>query len=87
MTRSSGKEDKMENRRTESARENDDSEMLEEAEGAPSQQGAAGGNLQRDVGTQSTLERIQDPEAQEGVTKEDDIAHGQRYPAERRGDS
>ena len=76
----------MDNRRTETARDNDDSEMLENAERAPSQQGSAGGNLQRDVGTQSTLERVQDPDAHEGVTKEDDIAHGQRYPVERRSD-
>ena len=77
----------MENRRTQTARENDDSELIQETDGAPSQQGRSGGNLQRDVGTQSTLERVKDPEAHEGVTKEDDIAHGQRYPVERRGDS
>lgn len=76
----------MENRRTETARENDDSELIDNIEKTPSQQGRSGGNLQSDVATQSSLERVQDPEAQEGVTKEDDIAHGQRYPVERRGD-
>ena len=76
----------MENPRTETARENDDSDLIANVEPAPSQQGTSGGNLHRDVGTQSTLERIQDPEAHEGVTKEDDIAHAQRYPVKRRGD-
>ena len=70
----------MENRRTETARENDDSDLIEDAERAPSQQGSSGGNLQRDVGTQASEERVRDPEAMEGVTKEDDIAHAQRYP-------
>ena len=77
----------MQNTRTETARENDDSETIENAERAPSQQGRAGGNLHRDVATQSSEERVQDPEATEGVTKEDDIAHGQRYPVDRRGDT
>ena len=65
-------------RRAETAKRNDDSEMLENADRAPSQGGRAGGNLQSDVATQSEEERVQDPEAMEGVTKEDDIAHGQR---------
>ena len=76
----------MDNRRTETARENDDSELIENSEPTPGQQDRSGGNLARDVGTQATLERIQDPEAHEGVTKEDDIAHAQRYPVKRRPD-
>lgn len=76
----------MDNKRTETARENDDSELIENIENTPDEQGRSGGNLQRDIGTQSALERVQDPEAHEGVTKEDDIAHGQRRPVERRGD-
>jgi hypothetical protein len=71
----------MDKRRTESARENDDSELIANAEPAPSQGGSAGGNLQKDVGTQATLERVRDPEALEGVDKQDDINHQQRYPA------
>lgn len=55
----------MENRRTETARENDDSELIGNAERAPSQQGSFGGNLQRDVGTQASEERVRDPEATE----------------------
>ena len=65
-------------RRAETAKQNDDSEMPENAGRAPSQGGRSGGNLQSDVATQSEEERIRDAEAQEGVTKEDDIAHGQR---------
>lgn len=69
----------MENRRTESAREHDDSDIIEAAEPAPSQGGSSGGNLQEDVATQAELERVRDPEALEGVDKQDDIDHAQRY--------
>lgn len=72
-------------RRAETARQNDDSDIIEAAiedtDAAGGQQGRSGGNLQRDVGTQSEHERVSDPEANEGVTKEDDIAHGQRVQA------
>ena len=65
-------------RRAETAKQNDDSGIIEDADRAPSQGGRAGGNLQSDVATQAEEERIRDAEAHEGVTKEDDIAHGQR---------
>lgn len=65
-------------RRAETAKQNDDSELLQDSGSAPSQGGRAGGNLQADVATQSEEERIRDAGAHEGVTKEDDIAHGQR---------
>ncbi len=69
-------------RRAETAKQNDDSDMIEAADkegvATSSQQGRSGGNLQRDVGTQSEEERIRDADAHEGVTKEDDVAHGQR---------
>jgi hypothetical protein len=71
----------MDNRRTETARENDDSDLIDNAEPAPSQGGSSGGNLQEDVATQAELERVRDPEAHEGVDKQDDINHQQRYPA------
>jgi hypothetical protein len=73
----------MENRRTETARENDDSDIIERdsADFAPSQGGSSGGNLQEDVATQAELERVRDPQAQEGVDKQGDIDHQQRYPA------
>lgn len=69
----------MENRRTESAREHDDSDIIDRAEPAPPHGGSSGGNLQEDVATQAELERVRDPEALEGVDKQDDIDHAQRY--------
>jgi hypothetical protein len=72
-------EDDMDNRRTESARDNDDSELIDRAEPAPNQGGTSGGNLQEDVATQAELERVRDPEAMEGVDKQDDIDRGQAY--------
>jgi hypothetical protein len=70
-------------RRAETAKRNDDSGLTEGHErdsvDAPEQQGRAGGNLQRDIGTRAEDEkRVVDPQAHEGVAKEDDIAHGQR---------
>jgi hypothetical protein len=73
----------MENRRTETARDNDDSAIIERdsAEFEPRQSGSSGGNLQEDIATQAELERVRDPQAHEGVDKQDDIDHQQRYPA------
>jgi hypothetical protein len=71
----------MDNRRTDTARENDDSDIIDRAEPARSQGGTSGGNLQEDIATQAELERVRDPEAQEGVDKQDKIDHQQeRYP-------
>ena len=47
---------------------------------------ARGGNLQEDVATQAELEQVRDPDAMEGVDKQDDIDHGQRYPVRRPAD-
>ena len=69
----------MENRRTDTARENDDSDLIDSIEPTPPQGGSSGGNLQEDVATQAELERVRDPEAMEGVDKQDDIDHAQRY--------
>lgn len=73
----------MENRRTETARETDDSDIIDRdsAEFEPRQSGSSGGNLQEDIATQAELQRVRDPEAHEGVDKQDDIDHQQRYPA------
>jgi hypothetical protein len=80
MGRSFGaKETTMDNRRTDTAKDTDDSDIIDNAEPAPSQGGRSGGNLQEDVATQAELERVRDPEAQEGVDKQDDIDHQQRY--------
>jgi len=74
--------------RTDTARRHDDSELIDQAgsEPQPSQQGRSGGNLQKDVATQAAAERVHDPEAHERVTKEDDIAHGQRDRPDKRPD-
>lgn len=71
----------MENRRTETARENDDSDIIERDsdEFEPNQGGSSGGSLQEDIATQAELERVRDPEAHEGIDKQDDIDHQQRY--------
>lgn len=69
----------MDKPRTDSAREHDDSDIIDRAEPAPSQSGTSGGNMQEDIATQAELERVRDPEAREGVDKQDDIDHAQRY--------
>ena len=68
------------NRRAETAKQNDDSDILERSLEAPSFQGRNQGDLNTDIGTQAALERVDDPDATEGVTKQDDINHGQRTP-------
>ena len=77
----------MENRRTETARENDDSHIIDRVEPAPSQGGSSGGNLQEDIATQAELERVRDPEAHQGVDKQDKIDHQQEsytdHPADK----
>lgn len=77
----------MDQGRTETARENDDSDIIDAIEPTPAHGGRSGGNLQVDVGTQASLERVRDPEAHEGVDKSDKIAHGEesltRHPADK----
>jgi hypothetical protein len=67
--------------RAETARQNDDSDIIEraseEALSGQVYQGQAGGNLQRDLGTQAEEARTTDPEAHESVKKGDHQAHGQ----------
>jgi hypothetical protein len=67
----------MDNRRTETARETDDSDIIDRdsAEFEPRQAGSSGGNLQEDIATQAELERVRDPEARQGVDKQDKIDH------------
>ncbi len=79
----------MENRRTETARDNDDSNIIDRdsEEFEPSFGGSSGGNLQEDIATQAELERVRDPEAHEGVDKQDDIDHQQRYETNRPADN
>ncbi|MBW0145130.1 hypothetical protein [Sphingomicrobium clamense] len=74
------------NRRTETAKRNDNAGMIETLVETPSQQGRNGGVLNKDVATQAAEERIDDPDATEGVTKEDQIAHGMFEFSDKRGD-
>jgi hypothetical protein len=76
----------MDNRRTETARENDDSDIIESAEPAASQGGSSGGNLQEDIATQAELERVRDPDAHEGGDKQDKLDHQQEIPTNRPAD-
>jgi hypothetical protein len=81
------KETIMDNRRTDTARDNDDSDIIESLEPTPSQGGSSGGNLQEDIATQAELERVRDLEAREGIDKQDKIDHQQesqpRHPADK----
>ncbi|MDP5278286.1 hypothetical protein Q9Q95_05060 [Sphingomonas sp. DG1-23] len=65
----------MENPRTDAARANDDSDLIEGSEttGEPT---SSGGNLARDVASQAEEALINDPEERARVNKDDDIAHG-----------
>lgn len=67
----------MENRRTKTARETDDSEIIDadSTEFQPRQSGSSGGNLQEDIATKAELERVRDPQAREGVEKQDKLDH------------
>ncbi|MCJ7422379.1 hypothetical protein [Sphingomicrobium astaxanthinifaciens] len=66
------------NRRAETAKQNDDSEILDRSLETPDFQGRFQGDLETDIGTQAALERVEDPDASEGVDKQDDINHGLR---------
>lgn len=66
------------NRRAETAKQNDDSDILERSLETPNFQGRSQGDLNTDIGTQASLERVDDPDASEGVDKQDDINHGLR---------
>lgn len=81
--------DTSENRRAESARANDDSDIIEaaEVEAAPGQQGSSGGDLQRDIATDAELQQVEDPEAHRGKTKGKAMAHGDFSPAPGSADS
>lgn len=70
----------MENRRADTARENDDSDTIEGFEPTPTEGGRSGGVLQEDVATKAELEQVRDPGAHEGVEKQDKINHQQEEP-------
>jgi hypothetical protein len=66
----------MENPRTEAARANDDSDLIDNAEPGSGQATSSGGNLARDVASQAEEARVDDPSKITRVTKDDDIEHG-----------
>lgn len=68
----------MEHPRTQSARANDDSALIESMEPGASQSGASGGNLARDIASDAEQGRVDDPESDRRVRKEDSIDHGER---------
>ena len=72
----------MDNRRTETARETDDSATIDRDSELPTprQSGSSGGSLQEDIATQAELERVRDPEAHQGVDKKDKIDHQEEEP-------
>lgn len=78
----------MDNRRTDTARANDDHDLIEGQEPTPSQGGTSGGNLQEDIASKAELDRVRDPNAREGVDKQDKIDHQQesftRHPPDKR---
>ncbi len=73
----------MEHPRTDSARDHDDRTIIDAAEEASETVGRAGGNLQRNVGTQDEQEHVADPESHHRVTKSDAIDHDQDRPTNR----
>ncbi|WNO52883.1 hypothetical protein [Stakelama saccharophila] len=73
----------MENRRTETARDHDDKDIIDNADEAPDKVGRAGGGLSRDVGTQDEAERVEKPDTHNRATKQDDIRNDAAYPSDR----
>ncbi len=75
-----------ENPRTESARDHDDTDLIEGMIPAgDAQVGSAGGKLQTDVGSQDDLDHaIDDPGGTTRPEKADDMANNQSYPSDRR---
>jgi len=77
----------MDHRRTDTARDNDDSDIIDSIEPTPSQGGRSGGNLQTDIATEASLERVRDPQAHEGVDKQDKIDHQQETYTDKPADT
>lgn len=72
----------MENPRTTSARDHDDSALTEEPTAA-SHAGRSGGNLATDVATQDEIDAVDDPEGRTRVSKGADIEHAQEQRPDR----
>ena len=74
-----------ENPRTTSARDHDDTDLIDGMIADPDAvASSAGGRLQTDVGSKADLTRaVDDPEADTRPEKADDIANGQAYDSDR----
>ena len=74
-----------ENPRTETARDNDDSDLIEgmipSGDAEPTSGG--GGALGQDVGKQADLKQVTDPDGTTRATKQDDIDAGVAVPSDR----
>jgi hypothetical protein len=78
-----------ENPRTTTARENDDSAMIDDAiaDAGPGQVGHSGGKLATDIGTQDDLTQVVgDPGDATRPHKQDKINNDTAYPGDERGD-
>jgi hypothetical protein len=73
----------MENPRTEAARANDDSDLIENAEPAPSFNTSSGTSMARDIATESELTEVSEPDATTRVRKGHAIEHGQEVRPDR----
>ena len=74
-------------RRSDTAKRHDDSDITEKAPPTPDTVGRSGGNLQRDVATADPEKQVSDPEAGDNLTKEQELEHGtsSQSDANRRG--
>jgi len=74
----------MENPRTTTARDHDDHDLIEGNDPAPAASGSAGGNLARDIATQSEEDELVEPDSSKRVQKDDamhnDTARRTRRP-------
>lgn len=77
----------MTNKRTETAREHDDSDLIDAAAATPTpdQQGRAGGDMETRVGARDERRRLDDPDATTGVDKSDEKGTKGFKPNETKG--
>jgi hypothetical protein len=73
----------MENPRTETARDNDDSAMIENLEPAPADSTSAGGNIAQDIATENELAQLSEPAATTRPRKDHAIEHAQERRPDR----
>ena len=75
-----------ENDRTQTARDHDDSDLIEgmipAGDAVPS---TAGGALARDVGSEADMKQLDDPDGTTRATKQNDIDANVAYDSDRRG--